>query len=131
MTVESWQVLMLGIDATLPVDGVAGEATKRATAEFQRRVGIVPDGEISASARREMVKVLEALSILPPPRQRLSFGDRGDAVRDAQRRLNVRGVRVGIDGIFGRSTASAVRTFQRRNRLVADGIVGTETWSAL
>ncbi|MGI8920491.1 MAG: peptidoglycan-binding domain-containing protein [Solirubrobacteraceae bacterium] len=41
--------------------------------------------------------------------------------------------RLGIsaDGVFGPSTVSAVKTFQRSHGITADGIVGPQTWSAL
>ena len=36
-----------------------------------------------------------------------------------------------IDGAFGPTTQSAVKDFQQSNGLVADGIVGPQTWSKL
>lgn len=56
----------------------------------------------------------------------LRKGDRGRAVRSLQRRL-----RVSADGVFGSQTARAVRRYQRRKGLVADGIVGPMTRRAL
>lgn len=38
---------------------------------------------------------------------------------------------VGIDGSFGPQTAAGVKAYQRENCLVADGIVGPNTWRAL
>ena len=52
----------------------------------------------------------------------LRKGDRGRAVRALQRRL-----RISADGVFGSQTARAVRRYQRRKGLVADGIVGPIT----
>jgi peptidoglycan hydrolase-like protein with peptidoglycan-binding domain len=52
----------------------------------------------------------------------LREGDRGRAVRRLQRKL-----RVSADGVFGSQTARAVKRFQRRNGLAADGIVGPMT----
>jgi Transglycosylase-like domain/Putative peptidoglycan binding domain len=56
----------------------------------------------------------------------LRKGDRGRAVRSLQRRL-----RISADGVFGSQTARAVRRYQRRKGLVADGIVGPLTRRAL
>ena len=36
-----------------------------------------------------------------------------------------------VDGIFGSRTAQAVRTYQRKKGLLADGIVGEQTWHSL
>ncbi|MGZ4129297.1 MAG: N-acetylmuramoyl-L-alanine amidase [Actinomycetota bacterium] len=61
-------------------------------------------------------------------------GDRGEAVRDVQRRLLGLGHRIAADelaGSFGRSTDEAVRAFQRSRGLPADGMIGPDTWGRL
>ncbi len=71
----------------------------------------------------------------PPPTQpcpTLRAGSRGPAVTELQRLLSARGYNPGpIDGIFGNQTLAAVIAFQRNSNLVADGIVGVQTWTAL
>ena len=62
----------------------------------------------------------------------LRQGDRGDAVRVAQQRLDAAGFGPGpIAGIFGPRTHSAVIDFQSSEDLKVDGIVGRQTWAAL
>jgi len=61
-------------------------------------------------------------------------GAHGEAVRDIQHRLLGVGMRIDtdeLDGSFGSSTESAVRTCQRDRGLPQDGIVGPDTWSQL
>ena len=60
--------------------------------------------------------------------------DRGsrDYVRWVQAGLNrISGAGLAVDGISGSMTKSAVRSFQTRQRLAADGIVGPQTEAAL
>jgi hypothetical protein len=68
---------------------------------------------------------------VPATRATLRSGARGPAVRDLQTRLNRAGLRLAVDGIFGRLTAGAVRAFQGSRGLAVDGIVGPATWRQL
>jgi len=53
-------------------------------------------------------------------------------VRDIQRALAERGYTTGpIDGIWGRQTIRAVKSFQHDNHLEVDGVVGPQTRAAL
>lgn len=61
----------------------------------------------------------------------LSHGDRSQAVRDLQKKLNSQGTTLVIDGDFGDTTEQAVRAYQLRAGLVADGIADTKTLAAL
>ena len=40
-------------------------------------------------------------------------------------------VSVAVDGLYGSKTKSAVKEYQKRNKLKADGIVGLDTWKKL
>lgn len=56
----------------------------------------------------------------------------GVSVSDVQRALARAGFDPGpVDGRMGKKTKAAVKQFQRRNNLKADGIVGEKTWSLL
>lgn len=56
----------------------------------------------------------------------LRRGDRGEAVKDLQRKLLIE-----VDGIFGYGTENAVKKFQQANGQKVDGIVGDEVWERL
>jgi len=56
---------------------------------------------------------------------------RGAAVEELQKLLRRHEFRIRVDGGFGAATEQAVKDFQERSRLVADGVVGAKTWAAL
>lgn len=56
----------------------------------------------------------------------LKKGCRGDDVKKLQRALKIY-----EDGIFGKLTEEAVKQFQTKYGLVADGIVGPHTWALI
>lgn len=59
-------------------------------------------------------------------------GNRGDTVKRIQQKLKRWGYYSGkVDGVFGAATKKAVKSFQRKNGLSADGIVGAITLAAL
>jgi peptidoglycan hydrolase-like protein with peptidoglycan-binding domain len=58
-------------------------------------------------------------------------GQRIFPVRPLQQLLRARNHPVGVDGIFGPQTESAVKAFQRSRGLAVDGIVGPQTWQRL
>ena len=61
----------------------------------------------------------------------LSEGDSGPRVRRLQRALAQLGYDVTPDGVFGPGTTAAVRSFQEDAGLDADGVVGSETVTAI
>ena len=62
----------------------------------------------------------------------LKKGARGNITKLLQVKLVSLGYNTnGVDGIFGRGTEKAVISFQKFNGLVADGIVGKNTWRKL
>ena len=63
---------------------------------------------------------------------RLRRGSQGDEVADLQMLLNSKyGYDLEVDGNFGKATESAVKDFQKKHGLTADGVVGKKTWAAL
>lgn len=61
----------------------------------------------------------------------IQMGDSGEPVRVVQKHLIEAGYKVSTDGRYGPVTARAVRLFQKRHHLSADGIVGPETYRKL
>ncbi len=70
----------------------------------------------------------------------LKEGSKGDAVKELQKLLFDKGYydscekqadKSVIDGIFGKVTTLAVKSFQARVFLTVDGVVGNRTWRAL
>ena len=62
----------------------------------------------------------------------LKQGATGGEVKELQRRLKQWGYYKGsVDGVYGKGTVEAVKLFQRKNGLTADGIAGKSTFAAL
>lgn len=62
----------------------------------------------------------------------LKIGSRGDDVKNLQFGLHILSFNVGIvDGVFGNQLLAAVKSFQKVNALIVDGIVGNSTWNTL
>ena len=60
------------------------------------------------------------------------YGSRGEEVKKIQTKLKSWGYYNGsIDGVYGSKTYEAVKSFQRKNGLTADGIAGSQTLAAL
>jgi N-acetyl-anhydromuramyl-L-alanine amidase AmpD len=54
------------------------------------------------------------------------------SIKEIQERLNLLGYNAGkVDGLLGIKTQAAIRGFQADQHLIADGIVGPQTWSKL
>ncbi len=81
----------------------------------------------TAGARAEENTALTAVTCAV-----LRQGAKGGEVKEVQHRLKQWGYYSGaVDGVYGPATAEAVKKFQRKNGLTADGIVGKATYAAL
>ncbi len=68
-------------------------------------------------------KQVPVLASIPP---NLKKGSTGEQVTYLQKDLNyVMNACLDVDGVFGAKTDSALRTFQRKNKLAADGVYGS------
>lgn len=63
--------------------------------------------------------------------QNIKLGATGNIVYLIQAILICRGYKLVLDGIFGNNTLNAVKDYQSKNKLTADGIVGVNTFAKL
>lgn len=61
----------------------------------------------------------------------LLYGSSGSEVKELQESLNKAGYNLVVDGKFGTKTQNAVKSYQQKNGLTVDGIVGVNTWKSL
>lgn len=61
----------------------------------------------------------------------LKFNSMGDDVKRLQTSLNIKGYKIAVDGIFGKLTLNAVKDYQSKSNLKADGLVGQATLAKL
>lgn len=139
-------------DNMIETDGVFGPRTQKATAIFQKAVGMGPNNlGIVGPKTREAVRRYLQRQQQPPARTPskparpstsdaggapiLQLGDRGPAVADWQRELNKSRPHLPIatDGVFGPRTQKATTLFQKGMGLGPSGlgIVGPKTREAL
>ncbi len=115
----------LGYMTSTP-DGTYGEDTSIAVKVFQSKNDQVVDGYIGPSTR-------QAIMSADAKPNGISLGAQGEQVVNIQSLLAKWGyiTNVGISGYYGESTVAAIKEFQSRNGLSADGQVGAATIAKL
>lgn len=110
------------------VDGSFGESTQAAVMAFQLRNNLTVDGKAGPATQRVLYG--SKASITYPS---MRPGEEGNSVKNLQYTLYELGYYDGaIDGIYGQTTADAVRAFQIQNKLSpVDGIAGSKTLSRM
>ncbi|WP_406690967.1 N-acetylmuramoyl-L-alanine amidase [Saccharopolyspora sp. ID03-671] len=127
-SVSALQMLLGARGAVVPVDGVFGESTQRASAGVvAERAGSGPSCFGSRVAEPGLFGGLAWESVTPV----LGAGARGEAVRAVQVLLTSRGRYVPADGVFGNRMVSVVREFQAASGLAVTGVVDREGWLRL
>jgi SpoIID/LytB domain protein len=118
-----------------PADGIYGRLTTAAVRSFQDARGLFTDGVVGSRTRGELVALRSAAEngrILGADGQVLRRGTTGNQVRALQHLLGLLGFDPGpIDGSFGSRTDRAVAAFQRARALQPDGVIGTQSRTAL
>ena len=111
-----------------PVDGVSGPLTRRALLAFQKKRGLVCDGKLDRRTRLALGRRGRPLL----GQRQLAVGAVGWDVAVLEYRLRRYGLsRRAVDGRFTRTTAAALRRYQRRHLLARDGIAGPQTYRSL
>jgi peptidoglycan hydrolase-like protein with peptidoglycan-binding domain len=103
---------------SLTADGQFGPLTEQQVKSFQSKNGLTADGIVGPLTWEKLIVTTKQ-------------GSTGDAVTALQSQLNAHGASVSTDGNFGPLTAQAVKSFQSKNGLSADGIAGVQTWNKL
>ena len=99
--VKAIQWLLGGRGYPVAVDGVFGATTQQAVVAHQTGIGLAPNGIVDDATWRTLIV-------------RVSLGSTGPAVSAVQRELRAkRHLDVPVDGVFGASTRTAVRAFQK------------------
>ena len=140
------------------VDGKFGTGTLKALVQFQKDNNLVADGMAGTQTMNLIKQKAAALgggsgssgsgssgsggtasdtatgaTGIPSVLTRTLYpGHSGQDVLTVQKRLKELGYYTGLlDGVYGTGTGNAVRSFQARNGLTADGIAGARTFKAM
>lgn len=123
-----------------PADGIFDQTTQDAVIRFQRDQRLNPDGVVGEQTESALFEEFNRksdissrdFSVSNRSNRVLKQGDRGADVTALQRRLKeLRYFNGQLTGYFGRTTQEAVSRFQQAYLIQPDGIVGSETRSAL
>ena len=113
------------------VDGSYGDTTAAAVKAFQKKYNLTADGIAGKETLKKLDSVYENANSAKDD-DSLRMGDSGSAVKDLQTKLKKLGYYSGtVDSTFGSGTYAAVRAFQQKNGLTADGVAGSETLKKL
>ena len=129
--VKELQQALSKLGYRVEVTGDFDKATHYGVVRFQRKHRLTIDGVVGPQTLSKIRSQQKRPSVTTEAREfpgtTIRRGSRGPDVRWVQQHI---GVKL-IDGVFGRGTERAVKGFQRRRRLKADGVVGRLTWAAI
>ncbi len=122
-------------------DGIYGSGTAQAVMAFQRKNGYPVTGvadanlqafifngkPMNASGEKTKIKTLPVIDGI-----NITTGDKGVLVRTVQSKLRELGYYTGsVSGTYDSATVAAVKAFQKKNGLKADGVAGADTQALL
>ena len=138
----------------LTVDGKFGASMTSTVKAFQKQFNLTADGVVGRQTWYKISYIYVSVKDLAELTSEgetssgtlsdgtwggttLRSGSTGSSVEQVQFWLNTLSQyessipSITVDGIYGTSTANAVRAFQRLNGLTVDGVVGQTTWNAI
>lgn len=89
---------------------------------------------VNGKVKEEAKEVSKEVNTVNIAMNVIGKGDEGEQVKTLQRLLMALGYDLGsygADGDFGSKTDTAVKAFQKKNKLDVDGIVGKDTWNKI
>lgn len=145
---------LLALGFNVSVDGDFGKDTYAAVKAFQTVVGLTADGMAGEKTLAKLENYFDddgnctsgpiagnkpATPEVDPdaptygiPERTLRYGDKGLDVKYAMQRLyDLKYYNKKVDETFGAGMLSAVKNFQKRNGLTADGVIGAKTVAVL
>ena len=119
-----------------PIDSYFDQDTANAVMAFQRKYGLTPDGVVGNDTYNALytahAEYMATYTTGLTPNGSLKQGAKGVLVTMVKNQLHILEYFNGtMDDVFDAELTAAVRAFQTRNDLVADGIVGTKTWDKM
>lgn len=152
--VKVLQRSLLALGFNVSVDGQYGKETYAAVKAFQTVVGLTADGKAGEKTLAKLENYFDddgnctsgpiagnkpATPEVDPdaptygiPERTLRYGDKGLDVKYAMQRLyDLKYYNKKVDETFGAGMLSAVKNFQKRNGLTADGVIGAKTVAVL
>ena len=113
------------------IDGDYGDTTVAAVKAFQKKYNLTADGVAGSETLKKLDSVYKNANSAKDD-DSLRMGDSGSAVKDLQTKLKKLGYYDGtVDSTFGSGTYAAVKAFQKKYNLTADGVAGSETLKKL
>ena len=115
------------------ITGNAGQKTIAAVKAFQKKYGLTADGIIGSETLKKLNEVAQAqVTATPKVTATPASSANASTVRDVQQKLKDLGMYSGdVTGNIGSKTTAAIKAFQEKYGLTADGIIGSETLKKL
>ena len=113
------------------MDSTFGSGTYAAVRAFQKKYNLTADGVAGSETLKKLDSAYKNADS-DKDDDSLRMGDSGSAVKDLQTKLKKLGYYDGtVDSTFGSGTYAAVKAFQKKYNLTADGVAGSETLKKL